>query len=432
MGATERSSTLASIVFLVATLAARPALAQDDSKPAEPDAPAAADAPASEAKEPPKDEKKPAKAGRIEDASTKHASFEFGSYTDTDHVTVFTPSVAGSVENVTDGASLRGSYLVDVVSAASVDIVSTASRRWTEVRQAGALDATYKPKDFGLELGGSVSSEPDYLSYGFGAQILHDFDEKNLTLLFGYGFGHDTVGRSGTSFATFARTVSRGNFTGGLTKVIDRATVLSLALDVAIENGDQSKPYRYVPVFTPDEAAKVPAGASIDYVNAHRLPERPLEQLPLARRRFALTTRLAHRFEGSTLRVQERAYADNWALYASTTDARWIFDLGRRVSVWPHMRMHVQSGVNFWQRAYTSNSETGWDLPQYRTGDRELGPLWTGTGGGGVTLHLGSASDPRRIGLSLSGDAMYTSFLDSLYVSSRLATTGILSLEGEL
>ena len=47
------------------------------------------------------------------------------------------PMIAASIENVTTGASIRGRYLVDVVSAASVDIVSTASRRWQETRQAG-------------------------------------------------------------------------------------------------------------------------------------------------------------------------------------------------------------------------------------------------------------------------------------------------------
>ena len=32
----------------------------------------------------------------------------------------------------------------------------------------------------------------------------------------------------------------------------------------------------------------------------------------------------------------ERVYADSWLLVASTTDARWIFDLGRRFAIWPH------------------------------------------------------------------------------------------------
>src|SRR4029077_10637004 len=109
-----------------------------------------------------------------------------------------------------------------------------------------------------------------------------------------------------------------------------------------IENGDQSKPYRYIPLFSPEEAANVPKGASIDYVNAHRTFERPLEQLPLSRKRYAIAGDLAHRFETSTIRASERLYFDSWGVKASTTDARWFFDIGTRVRVWPHLRFHGQ------------------------------------------------------------------------------------------
>ncbi len=368
----------------------------------------------------------------LEDATTKRATVEMATYTDTDNVTVFTPSISASVDNVTGGASLRGSYLVDIVSAASADIVSTASRRWVEARQAGSLEAEYKPHDFGVSAGGSVSSEPDYLAYGFGATVTHDFNEKNLTLLFGYGYGHDTIGRAGTPFSIFSRTVNRGSFSGGATVVIDRATVAAGVLDVGIENGDQSKPYRYIPMFSPDVAAGVPKGASIDWVNQHRLPERPLEQLPLSRRRFSLTGRIAHRFDFSTLRVEERLYNDTWGLDASTTDVRWIFDIGRRFAVWPHGRIHAQLPVNFWQRAYISGPAPGWDLPEFRTGDRELGPLWTATGGAGLKIFIGPASDPRTWGITVQGDVGHTAFLDDLYLTGRTNLLGSISLEGEL
>ncbi len=397
-----------------------PAFAEDDpvpsaTKSAEPQIPA---------------EAPPAKP---KDTSTKRASFEVATYSDSDNVTVFTPSVSGSVENVTAGASLSFSYLVDVVSAASVDIVSTASRRWEEVRQGGSFEATYKPKDFGVTLGGSLSSEPDYFSYSLGAQMSKDFDEKNTTLIGGFGFGHDTIGRSGTPFSVFSRTLVTGTFNAGITQIINRTTVGSLVGDLIIENGDQSKPYRYIPMFSSAVAATVANGASIQWVTNHRLPERPLEQLPLERERYAITARLAHRFETSTLRLEERVYWDTWALVASSTDARWIFDLGRRVSIWPHARFHVQDSVSFWQKAYVSSAAApGWNLPEFRTGDRELGPLWTTTGGGGLRFYLGKNADPRSVSLSITGDVMYTSFLDDIYLTSRTAGLGAMMVEGEL
>jgi hypothetical protein len=374
---------------------------------------------------------KPAE-NKLPDNSTKRASMEVASYTDTDHVTVLTPSVTMGIENVTQGASLTGTYLLDVVSAASVDIVSTASRRWFEGRHEGSVAAEYKPHNLGVSVGGSISREPDYVSYGFGALVNYDLDEKNLTLTFGYGYSHDTAGRAGTPFSVFSRVLERGTFTGGFTRVINRSTVGSLNGDVIVENGDQSKVYRYIPMFSPEVALVVPNGASIAWVTANRLPERPLEQLPLTRRRFALTGRLAHRFDHSTLRLEERLYADSWLLMATTTDARWIFDVGKRMAFWPHARLHGQKAVDFWQKAYVSGPAPGWDLPEYRTGDRELGPLWTVDGGAGIRFFLGGKVDPRTWSLTVQGDLMYTDYLSDLYITGRTAGLGSIMVEAEL
>jgi Protein of unknown function (DUF3570) len=369
--------------------------------------------------------------GGPEDTSKKSAALETAAYTDTDRVTILTPAISGTIENVVDGATLQGSYLVDVVSAASVDIIATASKRWHEIRHAGTLAGRYKPHDLGVGFSASASSEPDYFSYGASGNLSYDLDEKNTSVFFGYGYGHDTIGRSGTPFTTFARSLQRGSFLLGFDQVMGPATLASLSLGVIIENGDQSKPYRYIPMFSTAEAQKVPAGASVDYVNAHRLPERPLEQLPLARRRFALAGTIAHRLETSTLRASQRFYTDNWSLKATTTDARWIFDVGERLRLWPHVRFHAQTPVSFWHRAYASVGAPGFSLPQFRTGDRELGPLWAVTGGGGAKVFLGSAAHPRFFSVALEADVVYTSYLDDLFITGRTGVLGSITLQLE-
>ncbi len=385
-----------------------------------------------------------AQTTKLDDNSTKRASFEIATYADDDHVTVFTPSLAASIDNVIHGASLRGTYIIDVVSAASADVVSTASPRWTEVRNAGSLDATYKPKNFGVTLAGSLSSEPDYFSFGLGSEMTLDLNEKNTTLEAGFGYGHDVVGRCGaenspaatvqtcTSTGVFSRILNRSSFNLGVTQLLGSATVGALVMDIGIENGDSSKPYRYVPMFSADVAAAAPLGASYAWVTANRLPERPLEQLPLNRNRLSLTGRIGHRFDGSTVKVEERVYGDNWALFASTTDARWIIDVGKRVGIWPHARFHGQNGVSFWQRAYVSGPAPGWDLPVFRTGNRELGPLWSATGGGGMYLYVGSDAQPQSARFTLQVDGTYTSFLDDLYLTSRSSVLASLGFQVEL
>jgi len=343
---------------------------------------------------------------------------ETAGYADSDHVSVVSPSVNGSVENPIRGIRVGGSYLVDVVSAASVDIVSTASKRWKEVRHAGTLDARYKPHDIGVTASGYASVEPDYRSLGAGGSFVYDFADRMHTFTLGYSFAEDVSGRSGTPFSVFSNVIDKHNISPGLTLTIDRSTVLSLMFDAMFEKGDSSKPYRYVPFFESETA--VPAGASVNLVNRVRLPERALERLPTSRDRFAFSGRLLHRWEHVTLRLNERLYADNWGLVASTTDMRLPVDVGKRWRVFPHGRLHVQQGVSFWKHAYTLESGA---FPTYWAGDRELGPLRTYTLGGGAQVDLG--------GFIVSGqvDGIYTRFLDALYIAQRWGVLGSLGVE---
>jgi hypothetical protein len=359
---------------------------------------------------------------------TGHFKSELSLYSDSDHVDVLTPSIAGDAEDETAGWSARGQYLVDAVSAASVDIVSTASPHWTEVRQAGSAEGALKRRDLGVSGSGSVSSEPDYLGWATGGSVSLDLDQKNFVLAAGYNYGHDTIGRSGTPFSVFSRSLTRNALNAGLTIVMNPSTLVVLGGDLIFERGDQSKPYRYIPLFASDVAPVVPQAAPVSLVNMLRLPDRPLEQLPLARDRYALWGRFLHRFSASTLRLEERLYTDSWNLHASTTDVRFLKERGEHWQWRSHARFHAQSPVSFWSRAYTL-TEAG--VPALRTGDRELGPLWNATGGGGLRWR-GGRDRPAAWTIGGDIDVTWTSFLDDLYIGNRLAGILTLSWETEL
>ena len=171
-------------------------------------------------------------------------------------------------------------------------------------------------------------------------------------------------------------------------------------------------------------------GASVDEVNRLRVSARPLEKLPLTRDRFALSFKLAHRFDGSTLRVDERLYADTWALLATSTDGRYLIDLGRRVELGPHLRIHAQSAVSFWQRAYVLQPEH--DYPALRTGDRELGSLVGLTLGWTFRFGLGATDNPNAWRLGWDMNLTETRYLDDLYLKRRLSALGVVSFEAQL
>ena len=362
---------------------------------------------------------------------TTSASTELAGYTDSTQVHVASPTVAASVTDAESGVSISGRYLVDVVSAASVDIVSTASPRWDEVRHVGSLEASYQRGPLSVSGSAGVSREPDYLSLSAGAAASLDLLEKNLTPFVGFRYGHDDVGVKGRPRADW-ELLQKGGLQLGATFVVNHFMIASVQLDADFERGYLAKPYRYIPLFAPGTGVDVSVGAEPSEVHAKRLPERPIERLPSERNRYAVTGRIAARRGPVTIRIDERLYTDSWGVSATTTDARVMIDLGSRVMIWPHLRLHVQSGASFWQRAYELlQTETGeWTIPRYRTGDRELSKLSTYTGGLGGKFRLTDQADSAWH-ITYQLEAGYTQFFDALYIKSRWSVLSVLGITAQ-
>ncbi len=356
-------------------------------------------------------------------------------YTDTNSVNVASPSMNANVASPTAGWNVGGNFLVDVVTAASPDVVSSASRHFRDRRYAGALNGGYKYKFVGVQAMGNLSVESDYVSAGGGGAVTADLRDKLLTPRVAYSYSHDTIGRSTTSFSVFSHTLETHNVEAGLTMVLSPRTLLLVSATAQFERGDQSKPYRYIPLFDPSLAGRIPVGATVDLVNRTRLPLRPIEQLPTERDRYAVGVRLAHRIPslGATLRLDERLYYDTWSTKATTTDGRFVVDAGRRVRVWPHARVNAQTGTSFYQLAYAAvlNQDGSITVPLFRTTDRELSPLITLTGGAGIRVGLTNPDAKAQVGLTLQGDVMYTRFLNALYETSRTAVYGTFGMDAE-
>jgi hypothetical protein len=356
------------------------------------------------------------------------ASTEVSAYTDSDAVHVLSPTVAGAVTDDVAGWSIGGSYLVDAVSAASVDIVSTASGHWVERRHVGSGSASFKAGIAEVALSGGFSREPDYLSLGGGGVISLELADKNVMPFVGGSYGHDLVGRTGDP-ADAWQELNKVSLKAGVTFVVNRSTIASLSFDEILERGYLAKPYRYLPVVAPGMAAEIPAGASIDLVKS--VNEYSVgENVPTERNRSAVAGRLAYRSASATFRGDQRVYHDNWGLWASTTDLHEYVDVGSRVLVWPHVRAHFQRGVVFWRRIVEQipNASGPPGIPTYRAGDRELGPLYTLTAGFGLKVRLnGDAHAPWMLTFQLDG--IYTRYLDAVYISQRRAMFGALGLE---
>ncbi|MGO8999305.1 MAG: DUF3570 domain-containing protein [Polyangiaceae bacterium] len=359
------------------------------------------------------------------------AGLDVAGYGDTTNVYVLTPSVNGSISSPTAGWNIGGSFIVDIVSAASPDIVSEASLAYHEQRYAGVLTGGYKPGLYGVQATGTFSDEPDYISIGGGLAVTADLNDKLTTPRVAVNHDHDEIGRGPNNFIS---TLETTEVEAGVTMVLNATTLLVAGATGQFERGDQSKPYRYVPMFDPNVAPFIPPGASIDLVNEYRSNVRPLEQLPTSRDRYALGLRLIHRFTSTTLRIDERIYDDSWQLKATTTDLRYIVDMGKYLRIWPHGRLNAQTGANFYQLAYSAiaDPQTGQvTIPLYRTDDRELSPLITLTGGGGARIALGAPEAKTQWGINLSADVMYTKYFDTLFITFRTAVYGAVGIDAE-
>jgi hypothetical protein len=357
------------------------------------------------------------------------AALETSAYADTLAVRIWNPAVRASIGSPTNGWNVGASYLVDFVSAASPDIVSTASPRGSDTRHGASINGGYKPARFGVEAAAAISSESDYVSRSAGVAAVGDFLDKSVTPRLGFSFTSDTIGRGGTSYDVFSNQLYASEASAGASFILSPRTLVIAGVTAAFERGDQSKPYRLIPMFA--RGVAMARGASSDAVNAQRLPVRPYEQLPLERDRRTLAARIAHRFEHSTLRVEQRLYDDSWQVRGSSTDVRFFVDLGARITAGPHARVHVQTGASFHQRVYHAEIAPTVRVPLFRTTDRELSPLFSVTGGGAVWWRI---TDPREtVGWMLyaSADVIHSVYFDSIYTTNRTAGYGTIGLEAE-
>jgi hypothetical protein len=259
-----------------------------------------------------------------------------------------------------------------------------------------------------------------------------DLNDKLITPRVAANYNHDSVGRGPDNFIG---TLDTTEIEAGVTFVLSPTSLLLLSMTAQFEAGDESKPYRYVPMFDPVNVAPfIVPGQSISVVNQERLPFRPVEQLPTIRDRYAVGGRYARRFNGATLRLEQRFYTDSWALKATTTDARYVVDLGRHLEVWPHARFNAQSGTNFYQLAYSATVDpvtAQLVVPVFRTTDRELSPLLSLTGGGGGHFILSPSDAKTQYGLGVQADVMFTKYFNALFITQRTALYGTVGFDAE-
>lgn len=360
-------------------------------------------------------------SARADDPSA--LSFDTLFYSDTDNVLVVSPQVAARHAFDDEGSEVTARAVVDVISAASVDVVSHATPGFSEVRREADLGGARRIGVYLPALRYRYSDEPDYRSHSFGGSVSRDLADHDTTLALSYDVTLDTVGRSGTSFDLWSRRLTSHAAEASWTQVLSPLTIGRLAYSLTVQDGYLEKPYRYVPLFDEMTLADLDAqGMTLDADNfsLYRLPERPPEEVPDLRVRHALAVRALRYLPGvGALQGDYRLYVDSWGMQAHTAVGTLRLPLGRfRLDV--EDRLHWQGAVDFWERTYAVGDDGA--LPAWRTMDRDLGSYWQDTLRVRGQVELGDWT------IYAMGGGMVTRFTDYLLLDWRfaiLAETGV-------
>jgi hypothetical protein len=287
-------------------------------------------------------------------------------------------------KSILDRFSLTGSYYVDMVSNASIDVVTQASR-FSETRQEYGAGLDYVYRDTTINLTGSNSSEPDYTADRYGVDVSQEVFGGMTTVSIGYTHGWDWVGKHNSP--NFSASASHWQYRLGLTQVLTPRWLASLNLEAVADEGFLGSPYRAVRVF----------GAFI--------PERD----PSTRSSRAATLRVSGDVgSGSAVRLQYRYFWDNWQIRAHTAEVAYSRHFGSRWLADASLRYYRQSKALFYSDNFTQELTYMSRNRQLSTFD-SLGP--------GVKLSYAVAGVPSRYEVRLNGayqwlDFRYRDFTD--------------------
>ena len=252
--------------------------------------------------------------------------------------------------------SVVSNYYVDMVSSASIDVITTASP-YTEERTQWSLGMDYLRGNTMMTANYTSSVESDFDAETYSFSVSQDMFGDLTTLSLSYSYGDDVVGRSDDE--DFARDNTRQQYGIGLTQIITRNLITSLNFETITDEGFLNNPYRSVRYADPNN----PVGYSYEpelYPNT-----RTTNALGI-RARYFLPWRAA-------IQGEYRGFTDTWGITSHTGSVTyvqpwrdWTFEV--------KYRAHEQTGADFFQDLFSRSEATN-----FRGRDKELSPLTSNT-----------------------------------------------------
>lgn len=273
---------------------------------------------------------------------------------------------------VADSVSIDADYSADIITSASVDVVTAATSRMEELRQQVGTSARWEPPGVWATHGSySYSFERDSASHVFQLDLTRSLLGKTVDLSLSYGLSANAVGLPDQSPDDW-RTFWIHNVEGGLTVVLGTRTEVDLVYAPFVAQGYLANPYRRVPVFVGDDLR---GAIWLD----ENTPDRRFRHAIVGRLRQAIGSRWV-------VAGDYRFYTDDWGLRGHSIEATASGELRHDLAVRLRNRFSVQSAADFYRNRYTEETE-------FRTRDRRLGPMQASMSGASLVWGM----HPRRM-----------------------------------
>ena len=235
---------------------------------------------------------------------------------------------------------VQASAAVDIITGASPQLVSNASgtpvqsisgASINDRRNTGDVKVTRRFGDFSLSASRALSKENDYHSKSFGLEGRLDLNQRNTTLVAGYGASNDRV-LSRDDVRLNERRDTR-EYLAGVTQLLSPTALVQSTLAWSRGKGWYNDPYKLTFTFFPD---------GLPLLMADRRPDH--------RDTFAWLTRYRRHFPeaNGTLQADYRYYRDDWGIRAHTLEAAWQHALNERWAVRPALRYYTQDAADFY------------------------------------------------------------------------------------
>lgn len=249
-----------------------------------------------------------------------------------------------------DQYSVSANYYVDMVSSASIDVVSTASPYKEQRDQASlALDVLNGKTQYSVGVAGS--EENDYSASTASFDVSQDLFSDLTTVSFGFSRGWDEVRKRGDR--DFEEPVDRRSYRLGVTQVVTPSLMMSLAYETITDEGYLNNPYRSVRYLDPDS----PAGYAYQ---PEVYPRTRTSNAASLGARYFLPFRAA-------VHGEYRWFTDTWGIDANTLRLGYTHPLGARWVLEGGLRWYDQSAADFYADLFPRE-----DAQNFLARDKEL------------------------------------------------------------